>query len=137
MSARRYLPDPPGESTTPGPGSDPVDQTGVVTDIGCIRMVRRYPSNTTDAEWALARADRQTGRRGGRPPVHSRRDIVDAIHDVALVQFDAIITSRVKSRVDPGGTVEKYIGQCLSHHPPAVVEDLRHAPPGAQDYDIE
>ncbi|MFI5497268.1 IS5 family transposase [Actinoplanes sp. NPDC051859] len=50
------------------------------------RRFRRYPSDTTDAEWqviaALIPAGR-TGRRGGRPPTHPRRDIVDAIRYLA------------------------------------------------------
>jgi transposase len=48
--------------------------------------VRRYPSDTTDAEWQLIAAHipaGHPGRRGGRRPVHSRRDIVDAIRYLA------------------------------------------------------
>jgi transposase len=65
---------------------------GAPTDVAVIgehlpsRRVRRYPSDTTDAEWALLAPLVPTGRpgrRGGRPPVHSRRDIVDAIRYVA------------------------------------------------------
>lgn len=47
---------------------------------------RRYPSDTTDAEWKVLAAlvpAGGPGRRGGRPPTHSRRDIVDAIRYVA------------------------------------------------------
>jgi transposase len=47
---------------------------------------RRYPSDTTDAEWQLIAPHIPTGhpnRRGGRRPVHSRRDIVDAIRYLA------------------------------------------------------
>jgi transposase len=47
---------------------------------------RRYPSDTTDAEWQLIAPLIPTGhptRRGGRRPVHSRRDIVDAIRYLA------------------------------------------------------
>ena len=47
---------------------------------------RRYPSDTTDAEWAVLAAlvpAGGPGRRGGRPPTHPRRDIVDAIRYVA------------------------------------------------------
>src|SRR3954451_24370399 len=39
---------------------------------------RRYPSDTTDAEWVLLAPlvpAGGPGPRGGRPPVHSRRDI--------------------------------------------------------------
>ena len=50
------------------------------------KRVRRYPSDTTDAEWQviapLIPAGRP-GRRGGRPPRHPRRDIVDAIRYLA------------------------------------------------------
>ncbi len=48
--------------------------------------IRRYPSDTTDAEWQVLAPLIPTGRptaRGGRPPVHSRRDIVDAIRYLA------------------------------------------------------
>jgi transposase len=48
--------------------------------------VRRYPSDTTDAEWQVMAPLVPTGRsgaQGGRPPVHSRRDIVDAIRYLA------------------------------------------------------
>jgi len=47
--------------------------------------IRRYPSDMTDAEWAvLARLVPVggPGPHGGRPPVHSRRDIIDAIRYV-------------------------------------------------------
>jgi transposase len=44
---------------------------------------RRYPSDTTDAEWALLESllpPPASGQgRGGRPEAHHRRDIVDAI----------------------------------------------------------
>jgi transposase len=45
----------------------------------------RYPSDTTDAEWAILATlvpAGGPGPRGGRPPKHSRRDIVDAIRYV-------------------------------------------------------
>jgi transposase len=48
--------------------------------------VRRYPSDTSDAEWAVLAPlvpAGGPGRRGGRRPTHSRRDIVDAIRYVA------------------------------------------------------
>ena len=48
--------------------------------------LRRYPSNTTDAEWALLEpllpALASVHGRGGRPEAHHRRDIVDAIRYV-------------------------------------------------------
>lgn len=40
---------------------------------------RRYPSDLTDAEWALIEPLLPPPRTGGRPEKHSRRDIVDAI----------------------------------------------------------
>ncbi|MEJ3748960.1 IS5 family transposase [Actinomycetes bacterium KLBMP 9797] len=43
---------------------------------------RRYPSDTSDTEWALIAPHIPAGaptRRGGRRPIHPRRDIVDAI----------------------------------------------------------
>jgi len=45
----------------------------------------RYPSDMDDAQWALTAPlipSGGTGRRGGRPPKHSRRDIVDGIRYV-------------------------------------------------------
>lgn len=50
------------------------------------RRPRRYPSDTTDAEWAVLAPlvpAGGPGPRGGRRPTHSRRDIVDAIRYVA------------------------------------------------------
>ena len=50
------------------------------------KRARRYPSDTTDAEWAVIAPlipTGQPGQRGGRPPVHARRDIVDAIRYLA------------------------------------------------------
>jgi putative transposase len=48
--------------------------------------IRRYPSDTTDAEWQVLAPlipTGQTGPRGGRPAGHSRRDIIDAIRYLA------------------------------------------------------
>jgi putative transposase len=50
------------------------------------RRTRRYPSDATDAEWAVLAAlvpAGGPGLRGGRRPRHPRRDIVDAIRYVA------------------------------------------------------
>ncbi|ROP31364.1 IS5 family transposase [Couchioplanes caeruleus] len=47
---------------------------------------RLYPSDTSDAEWQVIAPlipAGQPSRRGGRRPVHSRRDIVDAIRYLA------------------------------------------------------
>src|SRR5689334_5775548 len=47
---------------------------------------RRYPCDTSDAVWAVLAPlvpNGGPGRRGGRRPRHSRRDIVDAIRYVA------------------------------------------------------
>lgn len=48
---------------------------------------RRYPSDTTDAEWALLEpllpAPACRARLGGRPEKHHRRDIVDALRYIA------------------------------------------------------
>jgi putative transposase len=43
------------------------------------RRPRRYPSDTTDAEWQLIAAHIPAGGQGGRPVRYPRRDIVDAI----------------------------------------------------------
>jgi transposase len=73
-----------GASTDP-----PTDSgTGPAVAYGHLpsRRSRRYPSDTTDAEWALLAPlvpAGGPGPRGGRPPTRSRRDIVDAIRYVA------------------------------------------------------
>jgi putative transposase len=67
--------------TGAGAPTDPVDPAGHLPS----RRQRRYPSDMTDAEWALVAPLIPTGRpgrRGGRPARHSRRDIVDAIRYV-------------------------------------------------------
>jgi hypothetical protein len=59
------------------------------------RRRRRYPSDMTDAEWALVAPLIPTGRpgrRGGRPGRHSRREpeeVLDVLrsHSVAVVEF--------------------------------------------------
>lgn len=43
------------------------------------RRPRRYPSDTTDAEWRLIAPHITAGRPGGRPVFYPRRDVVDAI----------------------------------------------------------
>ena len=40
---------------------------------------RRYPSDTTDREWAVLGLLVPGPRPGGRPPKHERREIVDAV----------------------------------------------------------
>lgn len=60
----------------------PVDEQGHLPS----RRPRRYPSDTTDDEWAVLAPlvpAGGPGRHGGRRPVHSRRDIVDAIRYIA------------------------------------------------------
>jgi transposase len=48
-----------------------------------VRRLRRYPSDTTDAQWAvidrLLPEPAWLAGRGGRPEVHCRREIVDAL----------------------------------------------------------
>ena len=44
---------------------------------------KRYPSDLSDKEWALIADLMQPNPSGGRPPKHSRRDILDAIFYVA------------------------------------------------------
>ncbi len=39
----------------------------------------RYPSDLTDAEWAVLAAVVPAAKPGGRPPRHERREILDAI----------------------------------------------------------
>jgi transposase len=66
---------------------------GVASGAGCCRLAsfhqrprsrpRRYPSDTTDAQWAvidvLLPDPASLSGAGGRPEMHCRRDIVDAI----------------------------------------------------------
>jgi transposase len=71
-----------------GVGASTDAGTGVAVAPGHLpsRRIRRYPSDTADAEWALLAPLVPTGGpgpRGGRPPVRPRRDIVDAIRYVA------------------------------------------------------
>ena len=40
---------------------------------------RRYPSDLTDAEWAVLEPLVPAAKPGGRPPTHDRREIVNAI----------------------------------------------------------
>lgn len=40
---------------------------------------RRYPSDLTDAEWAILEPVIPPPKPGGRPPAHSRRELVDAM----------------------------------------------------------
>lgn len=42
-----------------------------------------YPSDLTDAEWAILASLIPDPRPGGRPPRHDRRDLVDAMRYVA------------------------------------------------------
>jgi len=60
-----------------GQGCD-TDSVGVEVHLPTARP-RRYPSDTTDAEWQLIGPYLPAGRRGGRPVLYPRRDIVDAI----------------------------------------------------------
>jgi transposase len=45
---------------------------------------RRYPSDQTDAEWAVLAPLIPAPKPGGRPPRHERRDLVDAMRYVLL-----------------------------------------------------
>ncbi|WP_211277836.1 IS5 family transposase [Couchioplanes caeruleus] len=65
-----------GASTTPAASTEHLPSN----------RARRDPSDTTDAEWQAIASLIPTGRpgrRGGRPPTHARRDIVDAIRYLA------------------------------------------------------
>jgi transposase len=57
-----------------------------VCPCGCATRVRRYPSDLTDAEWAIVSAvlppPLWLAGRGGRPERHHRRAIIDAIRYV-------------------------------------------------------
>lgn len=65
--------------------SAPTDPADTSAHLPTTRA-RRYPSDTSDAEWAILAPLVPAGgpsRRGGRRPTHSRRDIVDAIRYLA------------------------------------------------------
>jgi putative transposase len=69
-------------TAAPAEPAEPADEHGHLPS----RRPRRYPSDTTDAEWVVLAPlvpAGGPGPRGGRRPVHSRRDIVDAIRYVA------------------------------------------------------
>ena len=40
---------------------------------------RRYPTDLTDAQWTILEPDVPPPTPGGRPPKHSRRELVDAM----------------------------------------------------------
>jgi transposase len=72
---------------------------------------RRYPSDTTDAEWAVLASlvpAGGPGRRGGRRPTHPRRDIVDAIRYVA---HNGGVWRALPADFPPWKTVHDYHGQ--------------------------
>lgn len=56
---------------------------GVSCDCGCRTRARRYPTDTTDAQWAVLKpllpAPASHSRTGGRPERHHRRAVIDAI----------------------------------------------------------
>ncbi|ANY06258.1 IS5 family transposase [Pseudonocardia sp. HH130630-07] len=52
---------------------------GVVHRGGVARRRRRYPSDTSDEQWALIEPLLPAAGAGGRPEKHARRDVVDAI----------------------------------------------------------
>jgi putative transposase len=69
---------------TGGSADTPAELTPLAAHLQSARP-RRYPSDMTDAEWEVIAPLVPAGRpgpRGGRPPVHSRRDIIDAIRYV-------------------------------------------------------
>ncbi|TFE31140.1 transposase [Frankia sp. B2] len=67
-------------------------------------MVRthRYPSDLTDAEWALVEAVLPPVSKDGRPGAHSRRDIVDAI---LYVTHNGIVWRALPAGFPPWQTV--------------------------------
>jgi putative transposase len=64
-----------------GPGGKP--SPGQSCACGCRTRVRRYPTDTTDAQWAVLEPLLPTpashSRTGGRPERHHRRAVIDAI----------------------------------------------------------
>jgi transposase len=56
------------------------DCTGRLINAAAVtRRVKRYPSDTTDEQWALIEPLLPQVNTGGRPEKHARREIVDAI----------------------------------------------------------
>jgi transposase len=50
-----------------------------LVDSGGVARSRRYPSDLTDAQWAVIEPLLPAVKTGGRPEKHPRRDVVDAI----------------------------------------------------------
>src|SRR5690348_14183064 len=70
-------------SLNPAPSGAEKSCPGVSCECGCAVRLRRYPTDTTDAQWAvlaplLPTPACQRGS-GGRPERHHRRAIIDAI----------------------------------------------------------
>lgn len=68
----------------------------------------RYPSDLSDAEWAVLAPlvpVGGAGQRGGRPPVHSRRDIIDAIR---YVTHNSCVWRALPADFPPWKTVYDY-----------------------------
>jgi putative transposase len=87
------------------------------------RRVRRYPSDTTDAKWALLAPLVPVGGpgpRGGRRPTHSRRDIVDAIRYVA---HNGGVWRALPVDFPPWKTVHDYHSQWASDGTVARIHD--------------
>jgi transposase len=73
--------------------------------------VPRYPSDMSDAEWAVLAPLVPAGgpsRRGGRPPVHSRRDIIDAIR---YMTHNSCVWRALPADFPPWKTVHDYHAQ--------------------------
>jgi transposase len=94
--------------------------------------VRRYPSDTTDAEWQLIAPLIPTGRpgrRGGRPPRHPRRDIVDAIRYLA---HNGCVWRALPADFPPWKTVYDYHARwsadgTVNHLHNTLRDQVRHA----------
>jgi transposase len=96
------------------------------------KRVRRYPSDTTDAEWQLIAPMipiGRPGRRGGRPPRHPRRDIVDAIRYLA---HNGCVWRALPADFPPWKTVYDYHARwtadgTVNHLHNTLRDQVRHA----------
>jgi putative transposase len=87
-----------------GASTDPVEAGGHLPSA----RAQRYPSDMTDAEWAVLAPLVPVGgpgRRGGRPPEHSRRDIIDAIR---YVTHNSCVWRALPADFPPWKTVYDY-----------------------------
>ena len=75
-----------------------------------------YPSDLTDAQWALieplvpVRSTRGRGTRGGRPPKYPRRRVVDAIVYLARTGCSRLVRDQSSSPCRPSRSSTAWCG---------------------------